>query len=192
MRRITASMANMPEQAWVVESLAGREPGRPTAGAPAARRARRARIAPGLATACAAALLAFAFIAGSLIHPLSDSSHVSGPVTSAQVVLRPLPASGAAHSQAIAYMTGDQHMSVTLRGLPRLGRGSYYELWLMSSNTDLVSVASFRTGAHGGGTLHLLLPDDPARYRFLDISVQRVGGSSGISQRSVLRGALPA
>jgi hypothetical protein len=37
-----------------------------------------------------------------------------------------------------------------------------------------------------------VLPDDPSHYRYLDISVQHLGGGIAISQDNVLRGAIPA
>ena len=189
MRRITAILEGIPAQAWATGLST-----HPTAGRGPARRSTGQGIAPRVAATLVAALLAMAFIVGSITHPLGGS-HTPlepRPAGTTHVVLRPLPAGGGAHSQAIAYMTGGDHMLVKLKGLPRSVAGTYYELWLMTSNTHLVSVASFQIGTSGSGTLRLLLPDDPAHYRFLDISLQHVGRGSGISQLSVLRGAVPA
>jgi hypothetical protein len=89
-------------------------------------------------------------------------------------------------------MPGGNHMVLRVRNLPRSAPGTYYELWLMTSATHLLSVTSFRVGASGTGSLQLVLPDDPSNYRYLDISVQHLGAGVSISQDNVLRGALPA
>ncbi len=83
-------------------------------------------------------------------------------------------------------------MLLQIRELPRSAPGAYYELWLMTSNTDLVSVTSFRVGATGMNSLRLSLPDDPTHYKYLDISIQHVGDQGAISQDNVLRGTIPS
>lgn len=190
MRRIATILGALPERAWP-------EPAATPARAPRSAHQRSwLRPVPGAAVALACATLALAFIVGSLTHPLTGSGSPSGTTATGRhaphVVLAPLPASGLAHSTAVAYMTGGAHMTLTLKGLPRSAPGTYYELWLMTSYTRLVPVTSFRVGASGSGTLRLLLPDNPHAYRYLDISVQRLGAGSAISQQSVLRGAIPA
>ena len=185
-RRLARTLERVPVQAWPPQPPAHR------AANPSTSRL-RSRIAPGLATTLAAATLAVAFVVGSVTHPLGGTStHSATEHAIAHVVLHPLPGSGAEHSQAVAYMTGGQHMLVRLARLPRTRPSAYYELWLMTSTTHLISVTSFRVGRSGGGTLEVLLPDDPAHYRYLDISVQHVGAGSEISGESVLRGTLPA
>jgi hypothetical protein len=196
MRRVATILGQLPEHAWPAPAPA------PAAARARARAAKGAaqrswlRPVPAAAVALACATLALAFIVGSLTHPLTGSANPSGTTATGRhaphVVLAPLPASGLAHSTAVAYMTGGAHMTLTLKGLPRSAPGTYYELWLMTSYTRLVPVTSFRVGAGGDGTLRLLLPDNPHAYRYLDISVQRLGAGSAISQQSVLRGAIPA
>jgi hypothetical protein len=88
-------------------------------------------------------------------------------------------------------MPGGGHMLLDVRDLPASAPGTYYELWLMTSRTDLVSVTSFRTGASGTALLRLVLPDNPSHYRFLDVSVQRVDSGAAISRDNVLRAAIP-
>jgi anti-sigma-K factor RskA len=191
MRSLVQTLEQLPGQAWS-----------PKLGtAPASRNARagsrrpglsgRLRPSPGLSAALATAALAF--VVGALIHPFSGSDHPRAPVAPAgvHVVLKPLPGASAA-GLAVAYMPGGGHMLLNVRDLPASAPGTYYELWLMTSNTDLVSVTSFRTGASGTASLRLVLPDDPRHYRYLDISVQHVGGRAGaISSDNVLRAALP-
>jgi hypothetical protein len=81
-------------------------------------------------------------------------------------------------------------MSLLVRRLRPSPPGTYYELWLMTSDTDLVSVASFRVGSTGTADLDLALPAEPSKYEFLDISLQRVSSGATISQDNVLRGPI--
>ena len=190
MHTLTQVLERIPEQAWVSELGPVPEPRAVESAAPVARpRRQRGRLSAGAALAAATGLAA-AFLAGSFTHPLtSGSSSTTSPV--ARVVLKPVPGTGSS-GLAVAYMLGaGGHMRLRVKQLPRLRPGTYYELWLMTSPTDLVSVASFRVGPSGSGKLNLVLPDDPAHYRYLDISVQRVGGGQAISGRSVLRGSIP-
>lgn len=191
MRRITALLGQLPEEAWPGPVLPRRSAASGVA-RPARPRSPRPRPLAGVAVALAGAALALAFLAGSLTHPLSGSAGAVTGHRTPHVVLSALPAGGLAHGTAVAYMTGAGHMTLRLEGLPRSAPGTYYELWLMTSYTHLVPVTSFRVGSSGDGTLRLLLPDDPRAYRYLDISVQRLGAGSAISQQSVLRGAIPA
>jgi hypothetical protein len=136
--------------------------------------------------------LAAAFLVGSLTHPTLTGTRpvASGsPGSAARVVLRPLPpASGS--GLAVAYMRGSERMSLRIRRLRPSPPGTYYELWLMTSDTDLVSVASFRVSAKGTAELNLALPAQPSSYEFLDISLQRISAGATISQDNVLRGVI--
>lgn len=198
MRSLVRTLDQLPGQAWAeVPPLPATAPR--TAGSTARPRLGltlvRLRIAPGFGGPLAAATLAVAFFVGALTHPFSAATtRPLGPGLAAparHVVLKPLPGT-AAHSLAVAYMPGGGHMVLNVRNLPRSAPGTYYELWLMTSDTDLVSVTSFRVGARGTSSLKLVLPDDPSHYRYLDISVQHLAAGVSISQDNVLRGALPA
>lgn len=195
MSSIIATLEQIPERAWLSEL--GPAPERAAATgrsrrAPGPIRSTWGRSRVGLGGALAAACLGVAFLAGSLIHPLSGSSTRVPPAAPA-VVLRPVSGSVSGHSLAVAYMLGgNRRMHLQVVHLPPSRRGTYYELWLMTSTKDLVSVSSFRLTGSGSGNLDLILPADPGRYRYLDISVQRVGASPAISSESVLRGAIPA
>lgn len=77
--------------------------------------------------------------------------------------------------------TGDDtRIAIVLGGLPE--PASSYKVWLFNSLTDYVPVG--RVAADG--TLFADLPAEPARYRFLDISLEpdRTGGHSA---RSIVR-----
>jgi anti-sigma-K factor RskA len=81
---------------------------------------------------------------------------------------------------------GDR-VRLTVTGLRSSRPGEFYELWLLNSPEDLVSVGSFRVGPDGRATVEFPLGADPSRYRLLDVSVERDDGDPGHSSRSVLR-----
>jgi hypothetical protein len=190
MRLLVQTLEQLPGQAW--------SPKLGTAAASSNSRAAsrrpglsgRLRVSPAVSGALATAALAF--VVGALIHPFSGSDHPNASVApaGARVVLKPLPGTSGA-GLAVAYMPGGGHMLLDVRDLPASAPGTYYELWLMTSRTDLVSVTSFRTGASGTALLRLVLPDNPSHYRFLDVSVQRVDSGAAISRDNVLRAAIP-
>jgi hypothetical protein len=210
MRALVRTLEQLPGQAWASELGSATQPTRSAAalraaGLPSRRPAplgrptlpgleRRLRIAPRVGGPLAAAVLAIAFFVGALTHPFAGATgrpRVLPLSGKAHVVLKPLPGTSTG-GLAVAYMPGGGHMILNVRNLPPSAPGSYYELWLMTSDTDLVSVTSFRVGASGTGSLRLVLPDDPSHYRYLDISVQHLGGGIAISQDNVLRGVIPA
>ncbi|MFZ0091212.1 MAG: anti-sigma factor, partial [Solirubrobacteraceae bacterium] len=137
------------------------------------------------------ACLAVGFGAGALV----ESGHSGGSTPAPRqanvpsVVLRPL-APGSGHSLAVAYMPGSDQMLLRVAHLPPSAPGTYYELWLMSSLRRLTPVTAFQIGEAGQARLTLRLPDSSSRYLYLDISLQRVGGGTGHSGDSVLRGRL--
>ena len=64
-----------------------------------------------------------------------------------------------------------------LSGLPPSSDGDFYELWLLGDDGELVSLGSFRVPASGAGRARAcLLPVDPARFRFLDVSREPADG----------------
>ena len=72
--------------------------------------------------------------------------------------------------------------------LPATDVAHFYELWLMTDTTHLVSVGKFRVDFSGAANVSMTLPASPADYRYLNVSLQRAGGGRGISNVSVLRG----
>lgn len=90
-------------------------------------------------------------------------------------------------ARAVATAAGGT-LRVELSGVAPTPPGSFYELWLLNSPTDLVSIGSFQVPASGAATVTVPLPDDPGRYRFLDLSVEPTDGDPAHSGASVLRG----
>jgi anti-sigma-K factor RskA len=123
-------------------------------------------------------------VAIALVLVLTTGSSSTGSHT---VVLSPL-AGAPADSRATATITGSERVQLSVEHLAATDSGHYYELWLMTDTTHLVSVASFRVNSRGSARLSVPLPAAPARYRYLNISLQRAGAGTAISRQSLLRG----
>jgi len=76
-------------------------------------------------------------------------------------------------------------------GLQPTDAGHVYELWLMDSTRDLISVATFRVNAAGAAQITAPLPAPPSHFRYLDVSLQPLDGTALHSSQSVLRGRTP-
>ncbi len=152
--------------------------------APAPRRRLTLRPAAALAAACA--LLGLGLLAGVLLNGRDD-----GPATATghRLVLVPPSAAGAgAHGRGTLVAGGAHpHLIVRVGGL-RPTRGGYYELWLMNSDRDLVSLGGFRVGAGGAARVDVPLPVSARRYKAVDISAEPADGNPAHSAVSVLRG----
>lgn len=174
MRAMTGRLAQLPEQAWPAPAPA------PTP-APQTRQARVWGWRP--AVALASLLVAMAIGVG--IGELLAGGGGPGPEPVA-IQLQPLQTGSAAH--ASVRMPGPGTMVLDVADLPPAGRGHYYELWLMSSASRTVPVASFSVDSSGHAELRVPLPAAPAAYRYFDISRQSAAGGTGHSGESVLRG----
>ncbi|HST43183.1 MAG TPA: hypothetical protein VLK58_26895 [Conexibacter sp.] len=192
-----ARLESLPEQAW--DALPGGAGSAAGAGVGAQAGAGRGRAAGGprrwlpaaprswAATALAAvALLGAGIGIGVLVD--GDGGGTRGGDGPA-VVLAPLD-SARVSAGATARMTGPNRMLLTIEDLPPAPAGSYYEAWLLNDPDDLVPVASFSVGADGRAVVEVPLPAAADRYRYLDVSLQRVDGGTEHSSDSVLRGAL--
>jgi anti-sigma-K factor RskA len=151
------------------------------------RRARRGgRFAPGLvrrpALAAGAALVLVAL--GTALVALiagGDGSPVAGrEVALAAVGDGPRGAHAAARLRATT-------MQLTVSGLPRVGAGGFYEVWMMRDATHLVALGSFRVGADGRARVELPVTASPRRFPVLDISREAADGDPAHSGHSVLR-----
>jgi anti-sigma-K factor RskA len=82
---------------------------------------------------------------------------------------------------------GGTTMRLSVRGLPRAARGDVYEVWMMRSATDLVSVGTFVVGPDGRASVVMPVTASPRRYPFIDISLEPPDGNPAHSSISVLR-----
>ena len=179
-----ATMAEVDQLRGVVAAL-GEVPAATWDALPApAPRPRRRRLAARLAAATA--LLVAGVVTGAALRGGGDAPL---PAPGPAVALRAL-GDAPAGAAGVARMTADDHMLVSVHGLPRSARGEFYELWLLDARGRPAAVASFRVGAGGRARLEAPLPGDAARYRAVDVSVERSGGPAGHSGHSVLRGTV--
>ena len=148
---------------------------------PAGRARRRLSLRPLVALGLAAVLIAIGVGAGALLGGRDPGGRV--------LVLAPVePAGGSAHGTAT--LTRDGRARFTVRGLEPSEDGSFYELWLMNSADDLVSLGSFRVPASGKAEVTVPLPADPDGFAALDISAEPADGNPAHSASSVLRAPL--
>ena len=113
-----------------------------------------------------------------------------GAVSGRVLALDPVePLGGAAHGTA-TISTQDGRADVQVRGLKPSADGDFYELWLLNSPDDLVSLGSFRVPASGEVDVSVPLPGNPDDFAALDVSVEPPDGNPAHSSRSVLRAPL--
>lgn len=102
------------------------------------------------------------------------------------MALRPL-GGALATASAAAKVTSDGRLVITFSRLGRPDHSHYYEAWLMSSASELVALGAFQTDRHGApaGSRHVPVPIHA--FRYIDVSLQRVGAGPVHSSDSVLR-----
>lgn len=167
MEAMTGRLAELPANAWPAPTL------------PLRRRSRRLRLS--LAAAAAVVVLAIGIGIGEVLGG-GGSSGQPAPV----LTLEPLETGSPA--RASIEMPDPATMVLDVSGLEPAGPGHYYEVWLMSSDTKLVSVASFSVDADNEAEIRVPLPASPAAYRYFDISRQAESEGTAHSGESVLRG----
>jgi hypothetical protein len=151
-------------------------------------RARRPRRRFALSPAFAVAAIVVAAVLGGAVGALiASGGDSSSPAAKTVLVLHPLDAPKG--SRADLSMPKADTMLLRAHGLPPSAAGDYYEVWLMSSDSKLVPVASFRVGESGEASVEVPLPAAPDEYAYFDVSRQTVSGGLHHSQDSVLRGA---
>jgi anti-sigma-K factor RskA len=147
---------------------------------------RRGRFAPGLVlrpALAAAAVLALVVLGtglGALIAGGDGSLSAGREVALAAVGDGPRGAHAAARLRSTT-------MRLTVSGLPRVGTGGFYEVWMMRDATHLVALGSFRVGADGRARVDLPVTASPRRFPVLDISREPADGDPAHSGHSVLR-----
>jgi anti-sigma-K factor RskA len=121
-----------------------------------------------------------------LIVVLARSSETSGPTVAVRTV-----AGQDANVRGTARLKGTgkgAQLALNVSHLPDPGRDSY-EVWLFDSVADAVPLGRFN-----GTRIHLdrELPKDPAKYRWIDISLEPPDGNPNHSGESVARVKLSA
>ena len=188
LRHVAAQLRALGPEEW---ELAAPPPLRATVAeqhAPVERRRarRRGRFAPGLvlrpalAAAAVLALVALGTALGALIAGGDGSPRAGREVALAAVGDGPR----GAHADARLRSTT---MRLTVSGLPRVGAGGFYEVWMLRDATHLVALGSFRVGADGRARVDLPVTASPRRFPVLDISREPADGDPAHSGHSVLR-----
>ena len=77
------------------------------------------------------------------------------------------------------------HLSVS--GLPPVGRGGFYEVWMLRDAAHVVALGSFRVGPDGRARVDLPVTASSLRFPVLDISREPADGDPAHSGHSVLR-----
>ena len=77
-------------------------------------------------------------------------------------------------ARAVFRLASDETARFEVSGLAPTDGRHVYELWLMDSTSDLISVATFRVNAAGRAQLTLTLPAAPSHFRYLDVSLYHV------------------
>jgi anti-sigma-K factor RskA len=91
----------------------------------------------------------------------------------------------------IAQQDGKRQVVVQAANLPPTREGQAYEVWLYNSAQDARSMGAQVTNAKGQYQGAGPLPEDYARYRFVDVSLEPIDNNRAHSGQSVLRGRLP-
>jgi anti-sigma-K factor RskA len=139
---------------------------------------------PLVAAALASVLLAIGVAAGLLIGEAGPGGRV--------VDLKPVEPLGGAARGTATIASDEGRATVKVRGLRPSVDGDFYELWLLNSSDDLVSLGSFRVPASGEADVTVPLPASPRGFAALDVSVEPPDGNPAHSSRSVLRAPLKA
>jgi anti-sigma-K factor RskA len=145
----------------------------------------RKRIAlPTMRIALASLVLLAVGVGGGLLIADGDSERERGEV----LALEPVePRGGGASGSAELIGSAGGEAVVEVRGVEANGPDEFYELWLLSSPDDLISLGAFKVDDSGSATVRVPLPVDPGRFDFVDLSLERDDGDASHSGASVLR-----
>lgn len=137
-------------------------------------------------------LVAAAVVVGLVIGGAGIGLLVSGSDTSESdrtVALGPVD-DGPEGAAATVRLTRDRASGAELsvEGIAPNRANQFYELWLLNSVDDLVSLGTFRVPRDGRATVRVPLPVDPNSYQFFDVSLEDDDGNPAHSTVSVLRG----
>jgi anti-sigma-K factor RskA len=180
---IERHLERLPREAW--DRPTPPPPPWPAEERPARRR--RVVLRPALAAAMSVALLAGGVGAGLLLGDGEDGASPDRGVE--QVALAPVGDRdrGAAGTVRLEPRPGSR-ATVELTGLRPSTDDSFYELWLIGDDGELVSLGGLRVPESGRTTVDVELPVDPHRFRFFDVSREPADGDPAHSTISVLRG----
>jgi Anti-sigma-K factor rskA, C-terminal len=88
-----------------------------------------------------------------------------------------------ASGQAVAHQTSNGwSITMTLRGMPKLGPGQFYECWYAGpgnrpGHPDLIAAGTFTAGSAGAATVQMWSAADPRRFPVMQITVETAGNA---------------
>jgi anti-sigma-K factor RskA len=189
LRAVTGRLTSLDATAW--EPAAPPPLRAPAPASPAPARSRRRLVLRPLPAALAAcSLLAAGAVGGAVLSGGDDAVGPAAPVTGggARIALAPIgqgpPGAGA---QATMRAGDPRRMSLTVEGLEPTAAGDFYEVWLLRSPTELVSVGTFRVDERGRARVSFPVGVDPGRFPVVDVSREPADGDPRHSSVSVLR-----
>jgi Anti-sigma-K factor rskA/Sigma-70, region 4 len=91
---------------------------------------------------------------------------------------------------AIAKTGNKMQLAVQAKLPPRTGEKEAYEVWLYNSKDDAVSIGAQRTDAQGNFQGAGDIPADYTKYKYVDVSSEKIDRNPAHSGKSVLRGAI--
>jgi hypothetical protein len=92
---------------------------------------------------------------------------------------------------AVIAQRNNQRQVIVQATLPPNRQRTAYEVWLYNSRTDAKSLGAQVTNAQGAYQGAGPLPSDYARFKYIDISLERIDQNRAHSGDSVLRGTIP-
>lgn len=145
---------------------------------------------PVLASTLAVLLFGGGLLAGTALDGDSpqDAPAVAREPAGEQVALGAFGGRGSQRAAVLMPTSTGQEMELRVADARPSAPGTYYELWLLDDRRT-TPIGTFRVGADGTVRVRFPLAVDPARYRYLDVSVEDDDGDPGHSGRSVLRSA---
>ena len=158
---------------------------------------RRRRLLGGLAALAVAAVLAIVLLRGGDDDEGGGNSNTNQPnQNGAQVVGQvALQGQGNERGEGIAAITernGQRQLVVQAQGLKPTGSGEAYEVWFYNSPRDARSIGAQVTDRQGNYQGAGPVPANYEKFRFVDISREKIDQNAGHSGESVLRGRISA
>jgi len=179
---LVGRLEELPPEAWTVDDQPPLLPAPDRSPEPPRRSRWRLALPPAFAAGAAAVLMAIGVGIGVLVSGNGD-----GAGDGTTVALEPVDTVAASGSATFVGAEDPDEVAVELSGLDPSAEGEHYELWLLSSSDDLVSLGSFRVPASGSAEFQVPLPVEPSAFEFVDISIEPNDGDASHSGRSVLR-----
>jgi anti-sigma-K factor RskA len=183
LRAVATRLDGLGESAW---DMPDPPPLAHRAAAATRRRSRVLTLRPMQAALAATVLLIAGATGGVLVN--GGDEDTATPV--ARVVLARLgDAPAAARAEAVIAQDGTRTMTLDVSGLPPTRPGDFYEVWMLRSPAELVSVGTFRVDRGGRARVTFPVGADARRFPVVDVSREPADGDPRHSSDSVLRSA---